>query len=182
MVTTCVKLVVSYQTTINPLRQRTQAIVKANLAAIGITVNLRAIDASVFFSSDIGNPDTLGKLYADLQMYTNSYDQPDPQNYLNQWISTDPGTSANEWRGSNEGDWVNAEYDAVLEELAKTTDANARIELVRKANDIIINDGAIIPLIARSNITSGYNSKLQGINGSPWDSEMWNIAEWTMAP
>jgi peptide/nickel transport system substrate-binding protein len=177
-----VKLVVSYQTTINPLRQRTQAIVKANLAAIGITVNLRAIDASVFFSSDIGNPDTLGKFYADLQMYTNSYDQPDPQNYLNQWISTDPGTSANEWRGSNEGDWVNAEYDAVLEELAKTTDANARIELVRKANDIIINDGGIIPLIARSNITSGYNSKLQGINGSPWDSEMWNIAEWTMAP
>ncbi|HMO57235.1 MAG TPA: peptide ABC transporter substrate-binding protein, partial [Roseiflexaceae bacterium] len=177
-----VELVVSYQTTINPVRQRTQAIVKANLAQIGIVVNLRAIDASVFFSSDIGNPDTLGKFYADLQMYTNSYDQPDPQNYLEQWKGSEAGARANEWRLSNDGDYVNAEYDALFEQLTSTTDAEARIELIRQMNDILINDVAIIPLVARSQVTSGYNNKLQGLNGNPWDSEMWNVAEWSMAP
>ena len=71
----------------------------------------------------------------------------------------------------------------ILVQAGKATDAviDSLIPLL-EANDIIIGDGAIIPLIARSTITSGYNSKLQGINGSPWDSEMWNIAEWTMAP
>src|SRR5262249_40694621 len=64
------QLVLNYQTSINPLRQGEQAIVKQNLAAIGITVQLKAVDASVFFGNDKGNPDTLGKFWADMQMYT----------------------------------------------------------------------------------------------------------------
>ena len=66
-----VKLVVSFQTSINPLRQGEQAVIKANLAEIGITVNLKAVDAGVFFSGDPGNPDTLNKFYACL-LYTST--------------------------------------------------------------------------------------------------------------
>jgi ABC-type transport system substrate-binding protein len=39
-----------FQTSINTLRQGEQAIIKANLAEVGIAVNLKAVDAGVFFS------------------------------------------------------------------------------------------------------------------------------------
>ena len=74
-----------FQTSINTLRQGEQAIIKANLAEIGIKVNLKAVDAGVFFSGDVGNDDTLNKMYVDLQMYTNGPDGTDSQAYLEGW-------------------------------------------------------------------------------------------------
>ena len=45
---------------------------------LGFTVELKSIDAGVFFSSDAGNPDTLAHFYADIQMYTNGPGSPYP--------------------------------------------------------------------------------------------------------
>jgi peptide/nickel transport system substrate-binding protein len=75
-------LTLVYQTTINAVRQKTQAIVKAAWTEIGVNTQLRAIDAGVFFSSDAGNPDTAAKFYADVEMYTTGNDFPDPTNFL----------------------------------------------------------------------------------------------------
>jgi peptide/nickel transport system substrate-binding protein len=36
------------------------------------------VTASVFFSSDVANPDTYTKFYADMQMYTTTMPQADP--------------------------------------------------------------------------------------------------------
>jgi peptide/nickel transport system substrate-binding protein len=47
-------------------------------------------------------------------------------------------------------------------------------------NDIIIEDVVVIPLVARPQVASGKSKALQGINLTPWDSEVWNIADWTM--
>lgn len=77
-----IRLIVTFQTSVNTLRQSTQSVIKANLAEIGIQVYLKAIDPAVFFSGDPGNPDTLNKFYADLQMYTFGPASPDPQSYL----------------------------------------------------------------------------------------------------
>ena len=71
-----VEMKLLFQTSINPLRQGEQAIVKQNLEEIGIDVELKAIDAGVFFGGDAGNPDTINKFYADLEMYANSPDSP----------------------------------------------------------------------------------------------------------
>ena len=81
-----VPLVMYFSTSINPLRQGEQAIIKANLAEIGIAINLKAVDAGVFFSGDPGNPDTLNKMYVDIQMYTNGPSDTDPTSYLESWI------------------------------------------------------------------------------------------------
>ena len=94
-----VPLVMYFSTSINPLRQGEQAIIKANLAEIGITVNLKAVDAGVFFSGDPGNPDTLNKMYVDIQMYTNGPSDTDPTSYLESWIcdkvnAVESGTTA----------------------------------------------------------------------------------------
>ena len=65
-----VKLKVVYQTSINAPRQKTQAIVKQACQKAGIDVEIKSVTASVFFSSDVANPDTYPHFACDLQMYT----------------------------------------------------------------------------------------------------------------
>src|SRR4029079_6937239 len=93
-----VKMTVLYQTTVNPLRQKEQDIVKAGWQQIGVAVELKSVDAGVFFSSDAGNPDTAGHFYTDVEMYTNGSEQPDPTNYLAAWTTGKISSKANEWR------------------------------------------------------------------------------------
>ena len=52
------KLKFVYQTSINTPRQKTQAIVKQACQKAGIDLELKSVTASVFFSSDVANPDT----------------------------------------------------------------------------------------------------------------------------
>ncbi|MDQ2733986.1 MAG: peptide ABC transporter substrate-binding protein, partial [Pseudomonadota bacterium] len=53
-----------YQTSINGTRQKEQAIVKQACQKAGIDLELKSVTASVFFSSDVGNPDTYPKFWA----------------------------------------------------------------------------------------------------------------------
>ena len=43
--------------------------------------------ASVFFSSDVANPDTYGKFWSDIQMYTTTMTQPDPERFMDQYLT-----------------------------------------------------------------------------------------------
>jgi peptide/nickel transport system substrate-binding protein len=56
-----------FQTSINQPRQKTQAIVKQACEKAGIDIEIKAVTASVFFSSDPANSDTYPHFYADLQ-------------------------------------------------------------------------------------------------------------------
>lgn len=173
-----VRLVVDFQTSINTLRQGEQAIIKANLAEIGIQVNVKAIDAGVFFSGDPGNPDTLNKFYADLQMYTNGPTTTDPQAYLDAWTCAQRSSSANQWNGNGDGRYCNPEYDALFEQLKGELDPAKRAELAIQMNDILSTDVAVIPLINRRTP----NAKLKALNGptfNTFDSSIWNIATWS---
>ena len=73
------KLKFVYQTSINAPRQKTQAIVKQACQKAGIDLELKSVTASVFFSSDVANPDTYPQFYCDIQMYTTTMTQPDPE-------------------------------------------------------------------------------------------------------
>jgi peptide/nickel transport system substrate-binding protein len=140
------RLSLTYQTSINQLRQGEQAIVKQNLAEVGIEANLRAIDAAVFFGSDEGNPDTLGKFYADLQMYTNSNTDPDPTSYLDGWTCAQQSAAANKWQFNGDGRFCSKEYDALLGQFKKEFDADKRAALAIQLNDYLVNNFVILPL------------------------------------
>ena len=84
------KLKFVYQTSINQPRQKTQAIVKQACQKAGIDIEVKAVMASVFFSSDVANPDTYTKFYTDLQMYTATMTQPDPEVFLRQFAHGRP--------------------------------------------------------------------------------------------
>ena len=176
-----VKLVVTLQTSINTLRQNTQAIIKSNLAEIGIQTYLKAIDPAVFFSGDPGNPDTLNKFYADLQMYTFGPSSPDPQSYLEGWICAEVTSSANRWNGNNVSRYCNPAYDELFDQLKKEFDPQRRMELAIQMNDLLVNDIVEIPLINR--YTPAVKLKnLIGPTFNTFDSSLWNIATWRRIP
>jgi peptide/nickel transport system substrate-binding protein len=81
------KLKFVYQTSINTPRQKTQAIVKQACQKAGIDVELKPVVASVFFSSDVANPDTYAHFYSDIEMYTTTMTQPDPELFMTQFTS-----------------------------------------------------------------------------------------------
>jgi peptide/nickel transport system substrate-binding protein len=172
-----VKMVMSFQTSINPLRQGEQSIIKANLAELGIQVDLKAIDAGVFFSGDPGNPDTLNKMYVDIQMYTNGPEGPDPTSYFEGWTCEKINAADNNWQGGNDGRYCNEEFDALYNAYKAEFDQAKRVEMAIQLNDILINDVAIIPLINRAT-PSGKAKSLVGPTYNTFDSNLWNIATW----
>ena len=88
------RMSVVFQNAANPVRQRTQAIVKKVLERVGVEVELKAISSNAFFSSDPRNPDTNSHFYADLQMFANSLGF-DPQGTMRQFVSWEIAQKAN---------------------------------------------------------------------------------------
>ena len=172
-----VRLSVLYQTSTNAVRQDFQALIKEWWAAIGIETELRNIDASVFFGGDPGSPDTFQKFYADVQMYANTFNGTDPQAYLGNGLCDKAPSPATQWQGENISRFCMPEYDALHAQLTTTADAAERASIARQLNDMIVENGGMIPLVHRGRLSAHANS-LGGIDLNVWDSELWNIADW----
>jgi peptide/nickel transport system substrate-binding protein len=173
------KMKFTYNTSTNTLRQKEQALVKEAWAKLGVDVELKNVSATVFFSTDAGNPDTFGKFWNDVQMYTNGSGSPDPTTYLCDLSSSEIANKANGWKGSNNGRYNSADYDKLCEQLRSEIDPAKRTTIVQQMNDLIVNDVAMIPLVFRKSV-SAISKQLKGteMNGG-WDSEMWNVADWS---
>jgi peptide/nickel transport system substrate-binding protein len=174
-----VKMHVLYQTTVNPLRQKEQAIVKSGWEQLGVEVELKSVDAAVFFSSDAGNPDTAAHFYADVEMFTNNPSSPDYTNYMALWTVPQITSKANDWHGNNYHRYNNPDYDAMQQQLKTETDSAKRRDIIIKMNDMLVSDVVVIPLETRTQPTDGKSKLIQGNIPNAWDSVLWNIADWT---
>ncbi|MCC6703430.1 MAG: peptide ABC transporter substrate-binding protein, partial [Thermomicrobiales bacterium] len=179
-----VALSFTYQTTINPVRQDTQAVVQANLADVGIEVELVSHDATIFFDSGVGNEMNLTHFYADLQMYTSEIPSPFPVEYLNAFYAgaenINVAQQANDWSGGNTTRYVNAEFDEALDTARTATDPEIATEAIIRCSDILTDDAAVLPLVARSASVSGLANTIQqdNIALAPFEGDFWNIANW----
>jgi len=172
-----VEMKVVFQTSVNPLRQKTQQVIKQNLQKIGVAVELKSIDPSVFFSGDPANPDTLERFNADLQMFTTGNTNPDPTKYLQTFTCREIPSQANNWSGDNYSRFCSKDYDALWQESVTTLDLQKRRQLFIQMNDLLVNDFVLLPLVHRADVVAVGNT-LQGVNLTPWDRNTWNIAEW----
>jgi peptide/nickel transport system substrate-binding protein len=171
-----VKLKIVYQTSVNAPRQKNQEIIKQACQKAGIAVELKAVLASVFFSSDVGNPDTYRKFYTDIQMYTTTMTSPDPKDFMRQFLSSEVAQRENKWQGRNVTRWRNAAYDALYEASQNELDPAKRAAMFIKMNDMVVKDVVIIPEIYRprvSGIAKGLNAPMSG-----WDSDFWALQDW----
>ncbi|WP_298359129.1 peptide ABC transporter substrate-binding protein [uncultured Litoreibacter sp.] len=172
-----VPLKVVYQTSTNAVRQDFQALIKQWWSEIGIEAELRNIDASVFFGGDAASPDTFQKFYADVEMYANTFNGTDPQSYLGNGLCDKAPSPATQWQGENISRFCNEEFDALHKELTSTAGLEARAEIGKRLNDIIVENGGMIPLVHRGRLSAHANS-LGGVVLNVWDSELWNVADW----
>ena len=175
-----VPLRILYQTSTNAVRQSTQALIKHWWSRIGVETELRNISAGVFFGGDPASPDTYGKFYADIEMYTNSFSGTDPESYMGSWVCSEINSPDNNWLGNNVPRWCDADYEALVAQMAQTSDTEERIDLAMRMNDMLVQSGIFIPLVDRAKVSAHANS-LEGFVINAWDTELWNIADWTRA-
>ena len=172
------KLAILYQTTVNPIRQDFQALIKDWWTELGVQVELKAIDPGVFFGGDAGSPDTFQKFYADVEMYANNSDNPDPETYLGQYQCKNAPSPDNQWQGENMNRFCDPAYDAKIAELSTTTDIAARQAIAKELNDMVTkNSFTVVPLVHRGTL-SAHSNTLGGVVINAWDSELWNVADW----
>ena len=172
-----VELRVLYQTSTNAVRQDYQALIKEWWGEIGIDTELRNINASVFFGGDAGSPDTFQKFCADVEMYTNNFNGTDPQAYLANGLCDAAPSPATQWQGENITRFCHEDYDALWQKLSTTAGIEARGEIAKQLNDMMIERGGMIPLTHRGR-QSAHATSLGGVVLNVWDSELWNIADW----
>ena len=172
------RLKMLYQTSINPVRQKTQAIVKQAAGKAGIDMELKSVVASVYFGSDPGNPDTTSKFWADVQMYAfNMTGGPEPQRFMDPFVSWEIATKANNWSGRNNTRWRNEEYDRAWKAAESEMDPVKRAGLFIRMNDLLTQHNVVVPITWRANI-SAISNRLRNTDICGWDSSFWNLAHW----
>ncbi len=172
------KLAVLYQTSVNPVRQDFQALIKGWWNELGVEVELKQIDASVFFGGDAGSPDTFQKFYADVEMYANNFDGVDPEPYLAQYLCSKIPGPENQWQGENINRFCDPAYDALVAELAQTADMAKRAEIAKKLNDMLTKDSFVVVALVDRGRLSAHSNTLGGVVLNTWDSELWNASDW----
>ncbi len=131
------------------------------------------------FGGDPGSPDTFQKFYADVEMYANNFTGTDPQTYLAQYTCSKAPKPESQWQGENINRYCDANYDKLVAELGATADPAKRSELAKKLNDMLTKDtNTIVPLVWRGT-ASGVADTIGGEQINAWDSELWNIADWS---
>ena len=170
------KLKLVFQTSINGPRQKTQQIIKQAAQKAGIDMELKSVPASVYFSSDPANPDTYTKFFADIQMFTTTMPQPDPEVFMNQYQSSQFATKANKWLGRNSTRYNNPEYDKVYLAAQSEMDPVKRAAMFIRMNDMPVNDIAIIPLVYRPRTAGIVKNLVAPLSG--WDNDLWLLKDW----
>jgi peptide/nickel transport system substrate-binding protein len=170
----------------NEVRQKTQAVLKADWEKLGAQIQLLEIEAGVFFDTAAGNDQNFYHMYWDISEYAWSPAGPYPLSYMLRWVSHDGANipqRENGWAEVNESRYNNPEYDALYDQAAQETDPAAANALFIAMNDMLIADVVVIPLVQRASEKYGMARTLnkENIAGGPFESLYWNIANWNRA-
>ena len=170
------KLKLLFQASIGAPTQKLQAVFKQAAQKAGIEVELKAVVASVFFSSDAGNPDAYGKFLADIQTYNWSNASPDPEGLMQCFVSWEVSAKANKWIGQNLVRWQNAEFDALFRAAEIELDPVKRATLFIRMNDLVVGDGYVLPIIDRMTARAMSHRLVAPLSG--WHNDMSSLADW----
>lgn len=170
---------VLFQTFVSPRTQDIQVIIKESLQSIGVEVETKLIDSSVYYGGDQSSADTFERFQADLQLWENLSDNPNPGPFMSQWTCSQIPQQENNWlAGYNTARWCNPDYDALYEQSTTELDREERRKLFIEMNDMLVEDAAVVPLVHIA-VVSGSSRSLAGVDLSPWDADTWNIEDWT---
>src|SRR5690606_15421066 len=82
-----VELKVVFAASVNPVRQKSQAVIKSNLEEIVIEVQLESIDSSIFFDTAVGNDQNYAHFYWDMNMLQSVPNSPRSMQSMETWYA-----------------------------------------------------------------------------------------------
>jgi peptide/nickel transport system substrate-binding protein len=163
------KLSFVYGTTRNTTRQAIQALVANDLRAIGMDPQVTNFPSG-FFNAD-GPKATRKVELAEFAYVGTSLSNFDPYDSA-QW-NTDAFPN-----GQNNQHYKNAKVDAAARAYSATIDRHEVAEASAIVQFEMMNDAAVVPLVARANIEI-YTSKLQNRKTTNTSaSQWWNVTQW----
>ncbi len=168
-----------YQTSVNSVRQKNQEIVKQSLGKIGVEIEIKSIDASVYFSGDPGNEQTTNHFYADLEMYTNSPSSPFPILWFRRYLSTEIAQKENSWSGTNYARINDPQFDQLYNQVSQEMDPTKSTALFKQIMQLAWDQVFELGIIARQNVAARSN-KLQGQVPSQWTYGTYDLKNWSM--
>lgn len=178
-----VELKLRLTTSVNALRQKVQALVKANLAEIGIDIEIESVDSGIFFDNSPGNDQSNTKFYSDLNIYNSVADTVPPLAYMSRWYAgpnnDEIAQESNGWSGRNVSRWKSDEYDALYEQALVEPDPQTQADLFIGMNDLVIENNVAMAMINSAD-KSAYSRQLNpdNIAFNPFEVDYWNIANW----
>ena len=171
-----VEMNILFSSSVNPVRQKTQEIIKQNLESIGMSVELESVEPGVYFG-DPTNPDSVYQFKSDLQLFAFDSETPEPDSYMELYACDQIAQKENQWSKENSSRYCNPEYEALLNQLKQETDQDKRQDLFIQMNDLLVEDIALIPLVRRSDAYAISNS-LTGLEFTPWSASTWKLNNW----
>jgi peptide/nickel transport system substrate-binding protein len=173
-----VKMNMTARSSITNQRDKELQVIKQSLKDLGINLDIRSVDASVYFGKP-DNTDSAIRFTTDINMLATGANRPDPQNFFEGFTSDQMPTKAHNWGGANINRWSDPKYDEMYAQLKRELDPDKRKALAKQLDEYIINDGIRIPMIIRNDVF-GYRPDLTNVEYSPWSSELWNVGHWTL--
>jgi len=164
------KLSFEYATTINATRQNIQQLVQADLAAVGIQANVKSYKASEYFGA--GGIISRGVCQLCQFAWVGSQAS-DFAQWDSSQIPTDdnPNLQNNQYYANDKVDVANRNFNAEIER-SKT------VEFAAAAQVEIMKDVALIPVVARANISLVRNNLVNHKETNSQATEFWNIEQW----
>ena len=147
------KLKFVFQTSINAPRQKTQAIVKQACQKAGIDLELKAVTASVFFSSDVGQP---GHVHEVLLRHADVHHDDDAARpralHGPVLLVGDRRPRRTSGRAATSSRWRNDEYDKAYRAAEGELDPVKRAALFIRMNDLVVAEQVVIPVVNRPRV------------------------------
>jgi peptide/nickel transport system substrate-binding protein len=171
-----VEMNILFTSSVNPVRQKAQEIIKQNLESLGMSVELKSVEAGVYFGES-SSPDSVHRFQGDLQMFAFDSETPEPDSYMELYACDQISQKENQWSKENSSRYCNPAYDALLEKLKSETNAEKRKALFIAMNDLLIEDVALIPLVSRKDAYA-IASSLTNLEFTPWAASTWKLNEW----
>jgi peptide/nickel transport system substrate-binding protein len=172
------RLSLKYWSTPAPFRPGLMALIKDQLAQIGIELTIDSFPSGTLFDTSGASPQALVNRQFDIVEFAwvDSYDP--GSDALYNMHSTSIPSKANGYRGGNYSGYRNPRSDVLLDQLQRSLDPNFRRIALLEAQTIWQSDLPVLPLFLRP-ITTAASTRLANFRPTPAAvGETWNIEQW----
>jgi peptide/nickel transport system substrate-binding protein len=171
-----IKMNMTARSSVTNQRDKELQVIKQSLKDLGINLDIRSVDASVFFGRP-DNPDSAIRFTVDINMLATGSSKPDAQSFFEGFTIAQLPSKDNNWGGSNINRWQDPKYDEMYAQLKRELDPDKRKALSKQLDEYIIADGIRIPMIIRNDVYA-HRPDLINVEYSPFSSEAWNMGHW----